>query len=170
MKKIFILASALTLSATMYAQKFTQGKYFIGSSSNLSWASHTPEGKDAKSSSTTDLDLSGGYFVKDNILIKAELGYHPGGVKMSDDGEAETTYNTSYGVGARYYIKDKFFGQASYSIPGEKQSTIGFGGGYVHSLNDFITIEPMVTYDMHSFDGEATGKTLGVRVGLGIYF
>jgi hypothetical protein len=170
MKKIFILASALTLSATMYAQKFTQGKYFIGSSSNLTWQSKTAEVEGAKAVSTTDLDLSGGYFVKDNILIKAELGYHPGGVKMSDDGDAETTYNTSYGIGARYYIKDKFFGEASYSIPGEKMSTIGFGGGYVHSLNDFITIEPMVTYDMDSFDGKASSKTLGIRVGLGIYF
>jgi hypothetical protein len=165
MKKIFILASALTLSATMYAQKFTQGKYFVGSSSNLNWTSVTPEGKDQKSVSKTNLDLNGGYFVKDNILVMATLGYHP--IPSSDE---DVKYNTSYGVGARYYIKDKFFGQASYSIPGEKYSNLGFGGGYVHSLNDFITIEPMVTYDMESFDGEASSKTLGVRVGLGIYF
>ena len=165
MKKIFILASALTLSATMYAQKFTQGKYFIGSSSNLTWTSETGEYEGAKAESTTKLDLSGGYFVKDNILVKAHVKYSKAG-----EGDAEQ----GYGLGARYYIKDKFFGEASYSVPlsvsDAKLSTIGFGGGYVHSLNDFLTIEPMVTYDMNSADGKASSKTLGFKIGLGIYF
>jgi len=160
MKKIFILASAITLSTTMYAQKFTKGKYFVGSSSNLSWTSETGEG--AKESTTsTNLDLGGGYFVMDNLLVKAQLSYDKTG-----DNDAQT----GYGIGARYYVKDKFFGQGMYSIPREKYSTIGLGAGYVHSLNDFITIEPMVTYDMNSVAGKASSKTLGVRVGLGIYF
>jgi hypothetical protein len=161
MKKIFILASAITLSTTMYAQKFTKGKYFVGSSSNLSWTSETGEGEGAKSVSSTNLDLSGGYFVMDNLMVKAALGYQKVG-----DGKAQT----SYGVGARYYYKDKFFGQGMFSIPGEKLSTIGLGAGYVHSLNDFITLEPMVTYDMNRVAGETFSNTLGVRLGLGIYF
>jgi hypothetical protein len=160
MKKIFILASAITLSTTMYAQKFTKGKYFVGSSSNLSWESKTREGA-TQSTSTTNLDLGGGYFVMDNLMVKAQLSYNKTG---------DTKAQTGYGVGARYYLKDKFFGQGMFSIPQEDFSTIGLGAGYVHSLNDYITIEPMVTYDMESFDGKAASKTLGVRVGLGIYF
>ena len=160
MKKIFILASAITLSTSMYAQKFTKGKYFVGSSSNLSWTSKTNEGA-TESTTSTNLDLGGGYFVMDNLMVKAQLSYDKTGDKDAQ---------TGYGVGARYYLKDKFFGQAMYSIPGEKESRLGFGGGYVHSLNDFITIEPMVTYDMDSYDGKASSKTLGIRVGLGIYF
>ena len=161
MKKIFILASAITLSTTMYAQKFTKGKYFVGSSSNLSWSSETGEGEGAKSVSSTNLDLGGGYFVMDNLMVKAQLSYNKIG-----DGKA----STGYGVGARYYLKDKFFGQGMFNIPEEKFSTIGLGAGYVHSLNDFITIEPMLSYDMNRVEGKTFSTTLGIRVGLGIYF
>ena len=174
MKKIFILASAITLSTTMYAQKFTKGKYFVGSSSNLSWSSETLDFPGAKAVSTTSLDLSGGYFFMDNIMVRGGLGYSKVG-----DGTADV----SFGLGARYYAKEKFFGQAMYNILPSKtsmdkegktvevgSSSISLGAGYVHSLNDFITIEPMVTYDMKNVDGASYSKTLGVRVGLGIYF
>jgi len=162
MKKIFILASAITLSTTMYAQKFTKGKYFVGASSNLSWESRTDEAPGAESVSTSKFDVSGGYFVMDNLLVKAELGYKK---------EGKLKAESSYGIGARYYIKDKFFGEGMYKVPAtEKTTVIGLGAGYVHSLNDFITLEPMVTYDMESVDGTASSKTLGVRLGLGIYF
>ena len=55
-------------------------------------------------------------------------------------------------------------------IPGEDFSTIGLGVGYVKMLNDHVSIEPMIVYDMDRFDGEAYANTFGFILGLGIYF
>ena len=166
MKKLTLKTLLLTVIVsgavlTTNAQSFEKGKINIGACSNFQFTSNKSAFEGAESISNMSLDLSGGYFVIDNLMVKAGLGYSKFG---EDDGAI------SFGAGARYYIKDMIFAEAMYKIPGEDFSTIGLGVGYVKMLNDHVSIEPMIVYDMERFDGEAYANTFGFILGLGIYF
>jgi len=166
MKKLTLKTLLLTVIVsgavfTTNAQSFEKGKINIGACSNFQFTSGKLAVDGAESTSNMSLDLSGGYFVIDNLMLKAQLGYS----KETDlDGEV------SFGAGARYYVKDMIFAEAMYSIPAEDFSRIGLGVGYVKMLNDHVSIEPMIVYDMDRFDGEAYANSFGFKLGLGIYF
>ena len=93
--------------------------------------------------------------------------------------------STMMGVGPylRYYLMEiKLFGEAGYqfqsaSFDGDNLgsgSALGIGAGYAAWLNDNVTIEPMVKYNMTSFkpegaDESAKGGNFGVMINFGIY-
>ncbi len=166
MKKLTLKTLLLTVIVsgavfTTNAQSFEKGKINIGACSDFEFTSVKPAFDGAESVSYIDFNLGGGYFVIDNLLVKAELGF-------SKAGEGDGVFG--FGAGARYYIKDMIFAEAMYRIPGEDLSSIGLGVGYVKMLNDHISIEPMIVYDMDRFDGEALSNSFGFKLGLGIYF
>ena len=166
MKKLTFKTLLLTVIVsgavfTTNAQSFEKGKINIGACSDFQFTSVKPAFDGAESTSYMDLDLSGGYFVIDNLLVKAELGF-------SKAGEGDAVFG--FGAGARYYIMDMIFAEAMYRMPAEDFSSIGLGVGYVKMLNDHVSIEPMIVYDMDRFDGEAFANSFGFKLGLGIYF
>ena len=157
MKKLSLLFLAGMISLGLAAQT-DAGNMYVGVNSGFGFESSTPEGGDATSSMA--FDALGGYFVMDNLAIMAELGY-------SKYGDADA--NTAFGIGARYYING-IFPMLMYRVPAEDFSEIVLGAGYAHMLTDNIVLEPMLTYEMGSFDGEAAYKDLGIRIGFGLHF
>ena len=158
MKKLFTILCAGLLTFGLSAQTET-GNIMMGVGSNFNYSSVTPEGGDAVSS--MGLDLVGGYFVIDNLAAIAMLNY-------SKEGEDDAM--TGFGIGARYYM-NSIYGQAAYIMgPVEDFSTISISAGYMHMLTDNISLEPSLSYDMVSFDGESAATGITLNVGFGLYF
>jgi hypothetical protein len=87
----------------------------------------------------------GGYFVADNLAIKAGLGYQDFG---NDDFSA-----FAYKVGIKYYIVDKFpvgldYTGVSYSDVDENPSYVGVEGGYAWFITPKVSIEPKLRYNI----------------------
>jgi hypothetical protein len=85
-----------------------------------------------------------GYFVKENLAIKAGLGY-------SDFGEDFSAF--SYKIGAKYYIADEFpvgvdYTGVSYKDVDENPSYVGLQGGYAWFVADNVSIEPTLRYNL----------------------
>ncbi len=89
--------------------------------------------------------VEGGYFVIDNLAIKAGLGYQDFG-----DGDF-SAFN--YKVGAKYYIADKFpvgvdYTGSSYKDFDENPSYVGIEGGYAWFITEKVSIEPKIRYNL----------------------
>jgi|26BtaG_2_1085354.scaffolds.fasta_scaffold07820_4 hypothetical protein len=92
----------------------------------------------------------GGYFVMDNLALKAGFGYQ-------DYGSGDLT-SFAYKIGAKYYIADKFpvgvdFTGVSYSEGNIKDpSYVGVEGGYAWFISPKVSIEPKVRYNISTND------------------
>jgi len=168
MKRIFTILCAATLSFSLAAQT-EAGNMIIGTSSNLTYTSSSAvDCDDCDAASSMALSLSYGYFVIDNLALSAGLNFS----SMSIGDVSSST--TAIGVSGRYYMSG-MFAQAGWATSSEKDadastSTISLGAGYAHMLSDNISLEPMLMYNMNSYDGEAVSNAFGVRIGLGCYF
>lgn len=168
MKKIFTILFAASLSFSLAAQT-EAGNMIIGTSSNLTYTSTSvADCDDCDAMSNMALSLSYGYFIIDNLALSASLNFSS--MSLGD----ESTSTTTIGLSGRYYISS-MFAQAGWATSSMKDadastSTISLGAGYVHMLSDNISLEPMLMYNMNSYDGEASSNVFGVRVGLGCYF
>lgn len=176
MKKILVAVSALVLGTTAMAQT-DQGTWMFGAGSNLGFTSGKVDNDQEDATSNLDLNVRAGYFVIDNLAIGLDVSYG----SESTGGVSSTTM----GVGPylRYYLMEsKLFGEAGYqfqsaSFDGDNLgsgSALGIGAGYAAWLNDNVTIEPMVKYNMTSFkpegaDESAKGGNFGVMINFGIY-
>ena len=164
MKKIFTILCAATLSFSLAAQT-EAGNMIIGTSSNLTYTSTSAaDCDDCDAINQLNLSLSYGYFVIDNLALSA-------GLNMASIGDMTTT---TIGISGRYYMSSMFAqaGWATSSMTDVDASvtTISIAAGYAHMLSDNISLEPMLMYNMNSFDGEASSNAFGVRIGLGCYF
>jgi hypothetical protein len=169
MKKLITILCAVLITIGLSAQTTDQGSMLVGTSSNLSYSSFTPDGGD---DSENVMTLSGqyGYFFTDNLCGGVGINY------MSSDGESAT----GFGLFGRYYfLEGKMYGHLGYDMGDyiiggmfaiEDYSAINLGVGYCAWLNDNVTLEPGLMYSMQSVDGETLGATLGIKVGFGIYF
>ena len=88
----------------------------------------------------------GGYFVIENLAIKAGLGYQDYG-----DGEENSAF--AYKVGAKYYIANQFPVGVDYtgvSVDGldENPSYVGIEGGYAWFITPKVSIEPKLRYNV----------------------
>ena len=95
-----------------------------------------------------NLGLDGGYFIMDDLAIKAGLGY---GADSSDD-----TDSFSYRLGAKYYLKSMIpvtldltgaSGDAVENFDGETPMWLGIGAGYAWFIGDKVAIEPGLRYN-----------------------
>lgn len=176
MKKIVTVVSALVLGTTAMAQT-DQGGWVFGAGSDFSFVSSKLDNEQEESASDINLDVAAGYFVIDNLSIGLGLGYGSNKEAGADDA------STGFQVGPiiRYYLPMKIFGQLSYQIGsrsagGEKlysTGDLGIGAGYAAFLNDNISIEPMVKYDLTSAkpdEGDSvSGSAFGFFINFGIY-
>lgn len=163
MKKV-ILSLALLLTGALQANaQFEQGKKYIGASlSNL-------EMKYSKAKDFSfGLNLNGGYFIDNEIMAKAELGY----------GYAGKASSLNLGAGLRYYFENNgvFVGAG-----GEMQWN-EFSGyhdkfrfytpvevGYAFFINRHVTVEPSVYYKI-CYNEFKDYCDLGFKIGFGVYF
>ena len=83
-----------------------------------------------------------GYFVSDNLAIKAGLGY-------ADADEIDGTF--VYKVGAKYYLGGEFPVGVDFtgsSVDGNNANWVGIQGGYAWFVADNVSIEPTIRYNV----------------------
>lgn len=111
------------------------------------------------------MGFEGGYFVIDDLALKAGLGY--------TDFDGSSLF--SYKFGAKYYINSQIPVQldltgASIKDAAENPLWVGIQGGYAVFLNEYVSIEPGLRYNISLNDQFSEDGVLELRVGFAIYF
>lgn len=158
MKKLFSVLFAVLLSTQAFAQ-FEAYKTYIATS--LSGLNLKYSGSD---NWTFGLEGTAGYFVADSWMVVGRLGYN----------HASGSDNFNIGAGARYYIEQNGLHigamlQFEHSWAGSNNLQICPEVGYTFFLNNHVTIEPAVYYNM-SVNDFSNGSQAGLRVGFGYFF
>jgi hypothetical protein len=118
------------------------------------------------------LGAEGGYFVMDNLAIKAGLGYN------SIDLGAGNTTGFAYKIGAKYYIMGNIPVQLDYAggsgdlykSGGETPSYLGLQAGYAVFLGDNVSIEPGIRYNSSLNDKYTDEAAFQVCIGFALHF
>ena len=175
MKRTLLTALAvLGLIFTTYAQdgggQTDEGNWLIeantGFGSDVAHGASTGFGLSSTDGTTVwSMGFEGGYFVIDDLALKAGLGY--------TDLDGFTLF--SYKFGAKYYINRQIPVQidltgASIQDAAENPLWIGLQGGYAVFLNDYVSIEPGLRYNISMNDQFSEDGVLELRVGFAIYF
>ncbi len=154
-----MLAILMTMTASA---QFEQGKKYVSASfSGLDF------NYNADSKLSVGLDLKGGYFVEDNLMVLGKIGYdHVGGDDVSPD-------RASVGLGGRYYIIQNgiYLGLgATYKHAAHNYNDLmpSVEIGYAFFINGTVTIEPAIYYEQ-SIKNHSHYSNVGLRVGLGLY-
>lgn len=174
MKKVLFAAVAVLAFGVSNAQskseggQTSKGKYLIEANTGNAMLGTTGiyfSSQDGES--TFNVGLDGGYFIMDNLALKAGLGY---------GSESESDYSIfSYRLGAKYYVKGMIpvtldLTGASIKDLDENPMWLGVGAGYAWFLGDNVSIEPGVRYN-HSLNDKFTDKGLfQVNVGFALHF
>ena len=164
MKKLF-LTLVVALACVCANAQFEQTKKFIGAS--LSGMDMTFS--DAKDFSA-NLDLTAGYFVANNFLVKGNLGY----------GYANEHNRLNAGLGARYYFQRNgiFVGTGGEINWQENGGERGHGltlvnvpveVGYALFINRHVTIEPSF-FNKVCINKISDYSEVGFKIGFGVYF
>jgi outer membrane protein W len=180
MKKILLSAVALLAFGFANAQEekseggnqTSKGKWLIEANTGNAMLGTTGfyfTSSDGESSFNAGLD--GGYFIMDNLALKAGLGY-------GSDSASETS-SFSYRLGAKYYVKSMIpvtldltgaSGDAVENFAGETPMWLGIGAGYAWFLGDNVSIEPGIRYN-HSLNDDYTDKgVFQLNVGFALHF
>lgn len=141
----FLLFFALSVSTAMTQSQTEEGKWLIEANTNFgnTHASNTGFSLDSADRETVwNIEAEGGYFVIDNLAIKAGLGY----------GSGFGTSVFSYKIGAKYYILNVIPVQLDFNgatiQAADNPSYIGLQAGYASFLGDNVSIEPGIRYDI----------------------
>lgn len=153
MKKLLLIAAVAVFGFTANAQDdsssaLSEGSWVVEVNTG-SWTT----GSTAFSLTSVDgetmwsVGAEAGYFVMDNLAVKAGLGFSDNG----GDGAGSTSF--AYKVGAKYYISGQFpvgvdFTGASFKDFDENPSYIGIQGGYAWFIADNVSIEPTLRYNL----------------------
>jgi len=121
--------------------------------------------------SLMNLGLDGGYFIMDDLAIKAGLGY--------GSNSAASTSSFSYRLGAKYYVESMIpvtldltgaSGDGAENIIGETPMWLGIGAGYAWFIGDNVSIEPGLRYN-HSLNEDYTDKAvIQFNIGFALHF
>ncbi|UNY98692.1 hypothetical protein MQE36_16640 [Zhouia spongiae] len=125
------------------------GFYFSSNDGNTAW----------------NIGAEGGYFIQDDLAIKAGLGY--GDLGENIDGEF------SYKIGAKYYINSMIPVQLDLNGSTGNDSNpifVGLQGGYAWFLADNIAIEPGVRYDLDLNDDAEGADAFSLNIGFSLFF
>ncbi|MDR6846586.1 hypothetical protein [Flavobacterium granuli] len=168
MKKIILSAVAVLAFGFTNAQEQTKkGKWLIEANTNFG---ATTVGNTSFQLASSDGDTAwnlgaeGGYFVADNLAVKAGLGY-------GDNGG----YNVfSYKVGAKYYLMNKFpleasFTGASIEDFNENPSYLGLQAGYAWFVAKNVSIEPGLRYNI-SLNNDFYEDVFQLNIGFALHF
>jgi hypothetical protein len=168
MKKLFLAAFAVFAFASVNAQddssggQTSEGKILIEANTGNAMLGTTGiYFSSSDGSSSYNIGLDGGYFIMDDLAIKAGLGY--GG--FSPDG-GDNVSSFSDRLGAKYYVNSMIpvtldltgaSGDGAENGAGETPLWLGVGAGYAWFLGDMVAIEPGIRYN-HSLNEDFTDK------------
>ena len=159
MKKI-VLAALLLCGFVVSKAQFEAGTKYVGASvTNLGLAYNSDK------KLHFGLEATGGYFLWDDIMLKATLGYQHN--RPHDD-------NITVGVGGRYYFRQNgiFLGAGAeycHETKNYNDCRIPVEVGYCFYINHYVSIEPALYYTM-SVNDFSDKSTVGLKVGFGLYF
>lgn len=162
MKKTFLSLLMALVCLTANAQ-FEAGKTYVNASVaglNLAYSKNTRF--------TLNIQANGGYMFAQDWMVLGRFGYNHPGRHMD---------NFELGAGARYYIEQNGLSlglMISYEHGHDDDVKTNHGFitpeiGYTFFLNKQLTIEPAIYYKM-CFDDFAEASTVGLKVGLGLFF
>jgi opacity protein-like surface antigen len=118
--------------------------------------------------STYNIGLDGGYFIMDDLAVKAGFGYGDG----TSDFDSSVV---SYRIGAKYYVKSMIpvtvdLTGSSFEDADENPLWLGLGAGYAWFVSDNISIEPGLRYNL-SLNEDFTDEGLfQFNVGFALHF
>ena len=122
--------------------------------------------------SSFNLGLDGGYFIMDDLAIKAGLGY---GSFKPDGGDAASTF--SYRLGAKYYVNSMIpvtvdlTGASGEDVFGDETPLwLGLGAGYAWFIGDNVSIEPGLRYNLSLNEDYTDEGVLQFNVGFALHF
>ncbi|MFC6096752.1 hypothetical protein ACFPVY_08835 [Flavobacterium qiangtangense] len=175
MKKLILSVSAVFAFGFANAQDKTdnggqtaKGKWLIEANTGFG-AAHSADTAFGLSSvdgeTAWSIGAEGGYFIMDDLAIKAGLGYN-------DMGDDMTAF--SYKVGAKYYILSQIpvqvdYSGASYKDADENPSYLGIQGGYAIFLGPNVSIEPGLRFNK-SLNDDFYEDVFQVRIGFALHF
>ena len=111
------------------------------------------------------IGAEGGYFVADDLAVKVGLGYT----------DTDGSNSFSYKLGAKYYINSSIpvqldFTGASIKDLDENPLWLGIQGGYAIFLNDFVSVEPGLRYNLSLNKDFTEEGILEFRIGFALHF
>ncbi|EDP96334.1 hypothetical protein U8527_09485 [Kordia algicida OT-1] len=117
--------------------------------------------------STFNIGLDGGYFVMDDLAIKAGLGY--------GSNSAADTNIFSYRLGAKYYVKSMIpvtldLTGSSIKDAQENPMWLGIGAGYAWFIGNNVSIEPGLRYNVSLNEDFTDEGVLQFNVGFALHF
>jgi len=175
MKKIILTAMAVFAFSFANAQEkkadnaggqTSKGKWLIEANTGNAMLGNTGfylTNQDGKTNYNIGLD--GGYFIMDDLAVKAGLGY----------GDVDDVTVLSYRLGAKYYVMSKIpvtldLTGASVKDAVENPLWLGIGAGYAIFLGENVSIEPGLRYN-HSLNENVTDKGIfQFNVGFALHF
>jgi hypothetical protein len=145
--------------------QISKGTILAGASSNLGFSNYKPDG--GISTTNFNLNVKGGYFVIDNLVVGLNLGLD------RVDRTNYTDASATFGLFGRYYIKGKFIvgtglgfvnNRIDNNIIVTKSSYTQFNlhGGYALFLGESIAVEPVLNILINAGDAQGVGVGLGV--------
>lgn len=167
MKKIFLSMLAVLAFGVANAQEQTKkGKWLVEANTNFG---ATQVGNTSFQLASSDgetqwnLGAEGGYFVADDLALKAGLGYGDFGNNVF-----------SYKLGVKYYLLHQFpleasFTGASIEDARENPSYFGLQGGYAWFVSKNISIEPGIRYNI-SMNNDFYDDVFQLNVGFALHF
>lgn len=111
------------------------------------------------------LGFEGGYFVIDDLAVKAGLGY----------ADLDGFSMFSYKIGGKYYVGGQIPIQvdltgASMEDADENPLWLGVQGGYAIFLNDYVSLEPGLRYNFSLNDQYSNEGAFEFRIGFALHF
>lgn len=168
MKKIILSMVAVLAFGFANAQEQTKkGKWLVEANTNFG-ATQVGNTSFQLASSDGDtywnLGAEAGYFVMDDLAIKAGLGY-------GDNGNSNIF---SYKLGAKYYLLNKFPLEASFTGASiedfdENPSYFGLQGGYAWFVGPNVSIEPGIRYNI-SLNNDFYDDVFQLNIGFALHF
>ncbi|SEB42891.1 hypothetical protein SAMN04489761_0657 [Tenacibaculum sp. MAR_2009_124] len=169
MKKLLV-AAMMVFGLAANAQETTssqtaQGKFVIEANTGSATTGSTAFSFSSQDGYTAwSIGAEGGYFVIDDLAVKAGLGF------ASNDNPFESDQFT-YKIGAEYYILGNIPVGVDFtgtSVTGGSVNWIGLQGGYAYFLGENVSIKPAVRYNIGLEDGQK-GQFQGL-IGFALYF
>jgi len=117
--------------------------------------------------STFNIGLDGGYFIMDDLALKAGIGYGTNSITDSNI--------LSYRIGGKYYVKSMIpisldLTGSSIKDADENPLWLGIGAGYAWFVGNNVSIEPGVRYN-HSLNEDFTDKgVFQLNIGFALHF
>jgi len=167
MKKLLLTAAAVFALTTVNAQT-EKGSILIETNIANQMVGTTSFSLLSIDGETTySIGLDGGYFIMDDLAIKAGLGY-------LDSSLGETSV-FSYRLGAKYYLMSKIpltldYTGATIKDSDENPSWLGVGAGYAIFLGSNVSVEPGLRYNLTMNDKFTKENIIQLNIGFALHF